>query len=428
MRNISSPIIKGFISTTLGSGGSKVIMVIATFLCSNLLNQSEFGQFSFVRNTLNMILVICGLNYASICTKFTSECTHNTNARSRLLLVFVFSVILCAIVGVGVYFAPDKLLLQWFKDADIIYFFRITAILLPIFIVNPLAEGVLRGLFQFKLIGFLQTVTSLLFVVMLYCGIRYWGLSGAVYALIGYYLLGSAVMIMSVIKYHPLAFLQRHLKHIHKEAKILVTIIGPIFITSFIEAPVFWFAQIILVKYGNYENVGSMAAIMQIRNLAILLPSYFFSTFIAFAGAMNSEKRFKEYYDKFAAIQKQILIWGGVLCVGLILSGQLILRFYGEVYVDDYIPYIVACIGLPLLLLSNLNRVSLVLQERQCQLMVISVIWNVCWLSALYFFLDVYPISPLMAFFVSQLFGCLIQYIGIKYVFNKDRRNLLCLI
>ena len=46
-----SKLIKGFIVTILGSGSSKIILVLATFICSNLLGKMEFGELSFVRNT-----------------------------------------------------------------------------------------------------------------------------------------------------------------------------------------------------------------------------------------------------------------------------------------------------------------------------------------------------------------------------------------
>ena len=72
-----SNLFKGFIVTILGSGSSKIILVLATFICSNLLGKMEFGELSFVRNTLNMILCICALNFSALCTKLTTAFVQN---------------------------------------------------------------------------------------------------------------------------------------------------------------------------------------------------------------------------------------------------------------------------------------------------------------------------------------------------------------
>ena len=67
-----SSLINSFFVTLLGSGMSKFILVAATFYCTNMLTKAEFGEFSFVRNTLAMILTICANNFSSLCTKFAT--------------------------------------------------------------------------------------------------------------------------------------------------------------------------------------------------------------------------------------------------------------------------------------------------------------------------------------------------------------------
>lgn len=59
----NSQLFSSFIFTLGGSGISKLLLIVATFYCSNTLSELEFGEFSFVRNTLNMILCICALNF-----------------------------------------------------------------------------------------------------------------------------------------------------------------------------------------------------------------------------------------------------------------------------------------------------------------------------------------------------------------------------
>jgi hypothetical protein len=58
-------------------------------------------------------------------------------------------------------------------------------------------------------------------------------------------------------------------------------------------------------------SVGSMVAIMQVANLAILLPNYFVNTFTTFVGEMNAKKQYEAYFRRFAILGKSF-IWIGI--------------------------------------------------------------------------------------------------------------------
>lgn len=51
----ASELLKGFATTTFWSALSKLLIVLTTLYCSNVLTQDEFGEFSFIRNTLSTV-------------------------------------------------------------------------------------------------------------------------------------------------------------------------------------------------------------------------------------------------------------------------------------------------------------------------------------------------------------------------------------
>lgn len=95
----NSPIARGFTLTILGSGLSKLIIIILTFYCTNRLTKSEFGEYSLLRNTLNMVLCVCALNFSSLCTKFTVEIKTSLDSYYRLLILTAFSLSVCTLLG-----------------------------------------------------------------------------------------------------------------------------------------------------------------------------------------------------------------------------------------------------------------------------------------------------------------------------------------
>ena len=421
LRINNSKLIKGFVATILGSGASKVILVLATFLCSNLLGKMEFGELSFVRNTLNMILCICALNFSALCTKFTTEAKTSFVSLHRLFLLFVFSLIVCLVIGVFIIVAPEEFLLTLLSTETVVGFFKIVGALLPLFMLQPLVEGVLRGLKKFKLIGILQMVSSVFYLVMVFIGIELGGLNGALIGVITYYALYSVVSILVLQYKHHLTSHFTKLKGVWNEKNAIYQMILPLFLMSFIDAPVMWAAQVILSKSGSMESVGSMTAMMQIRNLAMLIPSYFSNTYIAFAGELNSQKRYTDYYRQYHKIVRIYLLIGLGLFVLFSIFSQPILFLYGRDFVGDWPAMILSNIGIPLTMLIGLFRIDLLLKDHQRHLLYISIAWNAIWLISLYGLNDI-GINPLYSFFISQNIGAVVCILGLFMVYNADKK------
>lgn len=421
LRINNSKLIKGFVATILGSGASKVILVLATFLCSNLLGKMEFGELSFVRNTLNMILCICALNFSALCTKFTTEAKTSLVSLHRLFLLFVFSLLVCLVIGVFIIVAPEEFLLTLLSTETVVGFFKIVGALLPLFMLQPLVEGVLRGLKKFKLIGILQTVSSVFYLVVVFIGIELGGLNGALIGVITYYALYSVVSILVLQYKHNLISHFTKLKGVWNEKNAIYQMILPLFLMSFIDAPVMWSAQVILSKSGSMESVGSMTAMMQIRNLAMLIPSYFSNTYIAFAGELNSQKRYTDYYRQYHKIVRIYLLIGLGLFILFSIFSQPILFLYGRDFVGDWPAMILSNIGIPLTMLIGLFRIDLLLKDHQRYLLYISIAWNAIWLISLYGLNDI-GVNPLYSFFISQNIGAVVCILGLFMVYNADKK------
>ena len=300
-------------------------------------------------------------------------------------------------------------------------FFKIVGALLPLFMLQPLVEGVLRGLKKFKLIGILQMVSSVFYLVMVFIGIELGGLNGALIGVITYYALYSVVSILVLQYKHNLISHFTKLKGVWNEKNAIYQMILPLFLMSFIDAPVMWAAQVILSKSGSMESVGSMTAMMQIRNLAMLIPSYFSNTYIAFAGELNSQKRYTDYYRQYHKIVRIYLLIGLGLFVLFSIFSQPILFLYGRDFVGDWPAMILSNIGIPLTMLIGLFRIDLLLKDHQRHLLYISIAWNAIWLISLYGLNDI-GINPLYSFFISQNIGAVVCILGLFMVYNADKK------
>lgn len=419
----NSRIIRGFVATMLGSGASKLILVIATFYCTNKLSQLEFGEFSFIRNTLNTILCICALNFTSLCTKFTAEAYKNFRSYFKLAILFIFSLAVCVVVGIVLLLLTEDQLEAIIGSRNIVPYFRIIGVLLPVFLLQPLIEGVLRGIMKFNLIGILQTVSSLFFFIFIATGIHIDGVKGAIIGMLCYYLLYSLLSIVILVKQVQLMRIMRlSLKFKKCDLTVLGTMIIPVFLMSFVEAPVNWWAQVLLAKYDTMASVGAMTAILQIRNLLMLIPSYFFSTFMAFAAKMRAEGDARNYFSKFDRIGIYFFISSILILLIFVFCGEFVLSLYGKEYVSSQLALIVALASLPLLLLSNLLKINMVVMEKQRLILLISIIWNLGFIAALYMLLN-NSIDGTQAYYYAQGIGIILMFVISFYYYLKDKRR-----
>lgn len=421
-RFFKSQLAKGFLATLIGSGTSKVILMLATFIFTHILTKDDFGCFSFMRNTLNMILCVCALNYVGLVTKYTTELEYKSESKSRIVLVILFSLSICLMIGSTLLFLPDSMISRIAGVSSLVIPFRIAGSFLPVFMLQPLIEGILRGYKEFKLIGLLQIATAICFVLFVVIGSITNGVNGAIYGLLLYYFIYAIISLCVIVKKSPIISLLRSVSifEVKKESKILWTMIFPVFLLSFVEAPVNWWAQVIMTEYDTIGSVGGMFAILQIRNLLIIVPNYFFGTFTSFQASLNVKGNQQLY---FRNLQRAFLVCMFVGVIGtLLLSfwGDFVLGLYGASYKNDLNAFYVAMASFPLLICVSLMKSSLLIKEHQRVMLVTSVFASVLLLVTIYVLLPL-GVKPVSAYYWGQMTYYVVTFVAFGICCMKDK-------
>ena len=420
----TSKLFQSFMITAMGSGVSKIIMILGTFYCTNTLTKFEFGEYSFVRNTLTMIITICASNFSGLCTKFAAEASTSFASQKRLLLLFLFSLIVCVLFGMAFVILPQSTLISFLGTPESIDYFRFAGLLLPIFMIQPLIEGTLRGRMHFKMISWLQVLSSLFYVITLVVGLHLAGVRGAVWGLYFYYGLYAIASLACIFRVESPMKVLRSFGGFWAEYHSIFKMVLPVFILSFIEAPIFWYLQVLMTRYSTAEAVGSMTVMKQVRNLALLVPNYFFTTYIAFAGKLNAEHQYEAYFSQFDRLIKMFCLAGIGMGVVISLLSQPTLFLFGREYIQDWPVLVICCLGIPISLMMSLIKQSLILQEHQRELMVISIFWNILWLVFFYMLVQ-FGIDSLYAFFYSEIMAWFVN-LGLSYwLYKSDKSKLI---
>lgn len=420
-----SQIAKASLITIIGSGISKVIMFASTFIITHLLLQDAFGQFSFVRNTIEMILSICAVNYASLVVKFASEAQYHVVSFHRLILLFLFSFFICMIIGALILILPASILLRIFINEDLLNLFKFVGIGLPFFFIGPMFEGIYKAKLQFKLVSYIQIVIAVVYLLLTVAMTIGYGLKGALYSLLIFCFLRSVIYIVPLLKSVNISSVRSRCTGFTREKACIYNMILPTFVNSFIEAPVYWLAQLQLTTFGSFAYVASMTVIMQIRNIILIIPGYFFGTYISFASKLNASRDYKSYFGKYDFLLNKLTLVGTLSIALLAICGKFILALFGPEYVDAYFAFLIAAFCLPLLLISSLLRQHCIIMEHQKKLLVITLTWNGIWIALLWASLKYISISPLLSFFGSQSIAVMVFVILLLGVYHNDKYKLI---
>lgn len=410
--------------TMVGSGLSKLILIIATFICARLLTKNEFGEFSFIRNTLITVLSICALRFGTLCTKYTVEAIKSNVSKIRLLLLLVFSFLISLLIGIALFLLPENLLLSIFDTTGSIFYFRIIGFFLPFFMIQPLIESILRGFMEFKIIAYLQVFMAIFFLLGTSIGIYFYGITGAFIALILYYFIYSIISTYFFIQHKNFAKSLLELRAgLTSECSTLYTMILPTFITSFIDAPMYWICQALLANQCNMASVATMSAIVQLRNTAFIIPTFFFSTYMAFAGQLNTTRKYKEYYLQFNKLILGFILIGIILFCLLSVFAKPLLSLFGSNYINDTEPLYIANFSIPFYLLFSLLNIHMVIREYQRKMLIITICSEILSLTFFISLLNYSLVLPVSAYFISQMVLITTKVLSYYYYFNKDKQK-----
>ncbi len=423
----TSDLLKGFASTTIWSGLSKLIMVLTTLYCTNVLTKDDFGSFSFIKNTLNLVVWVCATNFTSLCVKFAAEASVSKLALKRLYILFIFTFGASLCCSIPILIIPGSIMEGYLESSMIVHYIKITGILLPLFLIGPLFNAMLKGYKMFNLSGIYDTLSSALGLLFIIIGIKMGGVDGAIIGLLLYYTFFSIAGLIIVLITNKRDHILGAVDNMWSERSIIYTMILPVFIMSFIDAPLNWFAQSIVAKYDSYSSVGSLTVISQIRTFIILLPTYFFQAFMPFVAVSNSKKEYNEYFSKFERMGRILILAGIVLFTIVAVFGKFLLSIFNEVYVEDIDAYYVGMVFLPIHLFVILYKVHMVIWEHQRLMLVMTLVSSIFYLASLFVLLNA-GFSSIIAFFGAQLVQEITILLFAYYSYKRDNYNVKLII
>ena len=410
--------------TILGSGLSRFLMVLGTILLANVLGVEGYGKFNIVRSTLNSVLIVAGLNLGTVITKYTSELISKGTSQkfevTPLAQNYIFISSLTLLMSIVLFISSEFLATELIEVPDLIDEIRLSACVLIFGILFPLNEAVYRGLQQFKRLGVFQIIGAVLFLIAVPLFGLYYGVYGAIVGLSIYMVIMTVVTVVDL----KLIANQQNFKLSKLNSNLLsfkglgvLTI--PVLIGSFVDAPFFWAAQVMLIKFDGIEANGIVSAILQLRNLILIIPGYVGLVVLPLFSKSIIAKDKKGYRSNLNKSIKLNLVFSIIMIIPFICFPNFILGLFGSDFSDKttYMSSFLAYISIPLLVISNIYNQAFIAKNLGWVGLWVTIFWNIILIAGIYFF--VYYLQMSVEGYMLSLLLSIVAQLILRIYFER---------
>lgn len=417
----TSRLLSGVFWTLLGNGFSRLFMMIGTILCANILGVEKYGEFGITRSTINLILTIAGLNIGTVLTKYISEFREKDKQKCAQLVTqnYVFVLAITLLLSVIVYFIAPLLSDAVLKAPQIKEEIQLSVAVLFFGVLFPLNEAVFRGFEWFKSLGVVQAIGSISFLIFVPLLSITYGVYGAI---IGY-LIFTVVMTLITTFYLYFKLKKENIKlfvfdstlfHFSQLSKMSV----PVLLASIIEAPFFWYSQVLLVTFAGMIENGKIGALMQIRSLILIVPGYISLVTLPLLSHSLSNKEDNNQYKNYLKRSMQLNFTIALICIlPLLFFSNEIMKLFGKDFQVDFWTSFFTYISIPFFVIASVVDQSLLAKGKAWANFYISIIWNCIFITLIYVNLAYFKLGGLGYMF--SMFIAILVLTGLKYYFNS---------
>ena len=239
---------------------------VARFLGSNV-----FGEYGIIRSTLTYIAIISTFGFGYTATKFVAEYVKNNSAK----LWHLIRTIKVITVVTGVIFTILQILFadyiaQFIKAPHLAGTIRIFSILTLLNAITTTQIAILSGLKEFRSIAKINTVAGLMTFVASVVMSYYYGLNGALLALLLSFLV-QAIMSETIVSRKIRSFDCRD-KISRTDLIQLLYISCPVALQDGLYAVTQWLATYIIILVANYSELGILNAANVWQAIVVSIP------------------------------------------------------------------------------------------------------------------------------------------------------------
>ena len=254
---------------------SQALGFLASLVTARLLGRVQFGEIGMIQSTVAMLGVFAGLGLGLTATKHVAQFRKAAPRRAEDIMALSISsavfagVVMTAMLACGAFRAAQSI-----NAPHLALALRLASPLLVLGALGGVQNGCLAGLESFKTMAHVSLVRGIVSFPLAIIGVKFWGLEGAVTALVGSAAVGVLIAQIAVRRECLRNGLRFRWHGGWGEFRILGSFALPSLLSGAAVGPVTWLANTILVSQREgYGELGLLNAANQCRMVAMFLPA-----------------------------------------------------------------------------------------------------------------------------------------------------------
>ncbi|WP_293729475.1 oligosaccharide flippase family protein [uncultured Phascolarctobacterium sp.] len=398
-----------------GAIGSRILMVLANIIVSRILGVENFGQYSFINNTVNLFITFSGLGLSATLVRYISANKDNkiiqgiyikTLGGFCIALSFVFSAFLFILSSyISYYVCETNELSSYFRIVSVSIFFASMA---------NIEQSIMIGFEQFKVSSLIQIIRCSLFLLLSLIMTLKWKLMGAIYAMSFTYILLYFISLMINTSYYKKEKIILKYSWDEDIKKSIINFSIPSFGSSIFVVPVNWVCNAMLTNSCGFMEIAYFTIAQQWMTYITYIPSQMgqlrpIYTDLLINKQINKLKRI--------TIKTTLITTGIALVVALVLSAfsDLILNLYGKGYLEGKATFIVMLFTAVLYTMQVQTGFIIQAAGKMWLGFLINGIWGISLLLFFKMFIAYNSLGYSIAYLNSYILVFLLQY----YVYKK---------
>ena len=384
--SISRRMGQGLVWSFTGTALAKFLTLLVGIICAHILQKEAYGEFSMVRSTINMFIVLGSAGLGVTSTKYIAE--YREKQADKIPAVYaatnyfglLMAIITAILILLGAPFIANNIL----HHPSIVLPVRVGAVLLFFSIINGVQNGALMGFENFKAIAINTLLGSVLESVLTVLGAYYFGVNGAILGFGMGFILIFVTNHLSINKNFSAIHIKKlSIKKLHlKDFSILYTYSLPAALSALLITPSFWLIRSILVRAEGFQELAVFEAADQWKVIILFVPTAFSQIVLPILSSLHKEKT-----TFVSTLKYNMLIVGFtalLLSIGVMLFGGFIMRLYGATY-DNSVPVQILAISTIFSALANVLEMAVYSLGKMWQCFAINIVWALLMVGCSYY-------------------------------------------
>lgn len=332
---VGSRFVRGALWSVAGSSVSRGLTLIASIVTARILGQAIFGQLGVIQSTVGTLGTFAGLGLGMTATKYVASERFTDRVRTGriLALLSLLSYVTAAVASFALIVYSPILAAQTLKEPQLAVPLQLGAVLMFLSVVNGVQTGALAGFESFRSISRVNIISGICSFPLIIIGSMLYSLNGTVAGLAGSMALNCWLnhrILYENCREHNITY---EFRECFKEKGILINFTFPSALSSFIVAPVMWYANILLVNQPNgYLQMGLFNAAQQWQTAIMFLPTALSPLILSLLANTRSMQNNRAYWH---IVKISLFVNAGIVTIAsvpLCIGSPYIMRAYGTTF------------------------------------------------------------------------------------------------